>query len=57
MQEGYSKLSRKRLGNEELGLEISITDKAAYLATQSNKVLVSEELTKKFNIPQHIKTL
>ena len=37
--------------NEELGLEISITDKSAYLAAQSNKVLVSEELTKNFNIP------
>ena len=37
--------------NVELGLEISITDKSAYLAAQSNKVLVSEELTKNFNIP------
>ena len=37
--------------NEELGLEISITDKAAYLTTQSNKVVFSEELTKNFNIP------
>ena len=36
--------------NVELGLEISITDKSAYLAAQSNKVLVSEELTKNFNI-------
>ena len=37
--------------NVELGLEISITDKSAYLAAQSNKVFVSEELTKNFNIP------
>ena len=36
-------------------LEISITDKAAYLATQSNEVLFSEELTKKFNIPRRLK--
>ena len=41
--------------NEELGLEISITDKSAYLAAQSNKVLVSEELTKNFNIPHELK--
>ena len=41
--------------NEELGLEISITDKSAYLAAQSNKVLVSEELTKNFNIPRELK--
>ena len=38
--------------NEELGLEISITDKAAYLTTQSKEVLVSEELTKNFYIPR-----
>ena len=37
--------------NVELGFEISITDKAAYLTTQSKEVLVSEELTKNFNIP------
>ena len=36
----------------ELDLEISITDKAAYLETQSKEVIVSEELTKKFNIPR-----
>ena len=41
--------------NEELGLEISITDKAAYLTTQSKEVLVSEELTKNFNIPHRLK--
>ena len=41
--------------NEELGLEISITDKAAYLATQSKEVLVSEELTKNFDIPHRLK--
>ena len=39
----------------ELGLEISITDKAAYLATQSKEVLFSEELAKKFNIPRRLK--
>ena len=41
--------------NEELGLEISITDKAAYLTTQSKEVLVSGELTKKFDIPRILK--
>ena len=39
----------------ELGLEITITDKAAYLTTQSKEVLVSEELTKKFDIPRELK--
>ena len=39
----------------ELGLEIAITDKAAYLATQSKEVLVSPELTKKFDIPRELK--
>ena len=39
----------------ELGLEISITDKAAYLTTQKNQILVSEELTEKFNIPRELK--
>ena len=39
----------------ELGLEISITDKAAYLATQSNEVTVSAELTKNFNISSELK--
>ena len=41
--------------NTELGLEISITDKAAYLTTQSKEVVVSEELTKNFNIPRELK--
>ena len=39
----------------ELGLEITITDKAAYLTTQSKEVLVSEELTKNFNTPRELK--
>ena len=39
----------------ELGLEITITDKAAYLTTQSKEVTVSEELTKNFNIPRELK--
>ena len=39
----------------ELGLEISITDKAAYLTTQSKEVLVSGELTEKFDIPRELK--
>ena len=39
----------------ELELEISITDKAAYLTTQSKEVIVSEELTKNFNIPRVLK--
>ena len=42
-------------GGEVIGLEISITDKAAYLATQSNEVDFSEELAKKFNIPRRLK--
>ena len=41
--------------SEVIGLEISITDKAAYLATQSDEVIFSEELTKKFNIPRKLK--
>ena len=41
--------------NEELDLEISITDKAAYLTTQSKEVFVSGELTKKFDIPRVLK--
>ena len=40
---------------EELGLEISITDKAAYLTTQSKEVVVSGELTENFNIPRELK--
>ena len=39
----------------ELGLEITITDKAAYLTTQSKEVTVSPELTKNFNIPRELK--
>ena len=39
----------------ELGLEIKITDKAAYLTTQKKQILVSEELTKNFNIPRELK--
>ena len=40
---------------EELGLEITITDKAAYLTTQSKEIIVSPELTKNFNIPRELK--
>ena len=39
----------------ELGLEITITDKAAYLTTQSKEIIVSSELTKNFNIPRDLK--
>ena len=39
----------------ELGLEITITDKAAYLTTQSKEVIVSGELIKKFDIPRELK--
>ena len=39
----------------ELGLEITITDKAAYLSTQSKEVLVSPELIKNFDIPHESK--
>ena len=39
----------------ELGLGISITDKAAYLTTQSKEVIVSPELIKNFNIPRELK--
>ena len=39
----------------ELGLEITITDKAAYLTTQSKETIVSSELTKNFNIPRELK--
>ena len=41
--------------NVELGLEITITDKAAYLTTQSKEVIVSPELTKNFDIPRELK--
>ena len=36
----------------ELDLEITITDKAAYLTTQSNEIIVSAELAKKINTPR-----
>ena len=39
----------------ELGLEIKITDDAAYLTTQSKEIIVSGELTKNFNIPRELK--
>ena len=39
----------------ELGLEITITDKVAYLTTQSKEVTVSAELIKNFNIPRELK--
>ena len=39
----------------ELGLEISITDKAAYLTTQSKEVIVSLGLIKNFVIPRELK--
>ena len=39
----------------ELGLEMKITDKAAYLTTQSKEIIVSSELTKNFNIPRELK--
>ena len=39
----------------ELGLEITITDKAAYLTTQSKEVLVSGDLIKNFGIPRELK--
>ena len=39
----------------ELGLEITITDKAAYMTTQSKEIIVSSELTKNFNIPRESK--
>ena len=39
----------------ELGLEITITDKAAYLTTQSKEIIVSSKLTKNFNIPRESK--
>ena len=40
---------------EVIDFEISITDKAAYLAAQANEVLFSEELSKKFSIPRRLK--
>ena len=39
----------------EIEVEITITDKAAYLTTQSKEIIVSEELTKNFNIPSRLK--
>ena len=53
------KLSKQILNGDslkaELGLEIKITDKAAYLTTQSKEIIVSGELTKNFNIPRELK--
>ena len=40
---------------EVINFEITITDKAAYLTTQSKEVTVSPELAKKFNIPSRLK--
>ena len=40
----------------ELGVEITITDKAAYLETQSKEIIVSAELAKKINIPRILNT-
>ena len=53
----YNARSLKQVLNDdplkvELELEITITDKAAYLTTQSKEVIVSAELAKKFNIPR-----
>ena len=39
----------------ELELEISITDKAAYLETQSKEIIFSAELAKKLNTPRILK--
>ena len=39
----------------EIEVEITITDKAAYLTTQSKEIIVSPELTKNFNIPRELK--
>ena len=39
----------------EIEVEITIKDKAAYLTTQSKEIIVSEELTKNFNIPRESK--
>ena len=56
----YNARSLKKVLNDdplkaELGLELTITDKAAYLTTQSKEIIVSEELTKNFNIPRRLK--
>ena len=53
----YNAISLKQVLNDnplkaELELEITITDKAAYLTTQSKGVIVSAELAKKSNIPR-----
>ena len=40
---------------EVIDFEMTITDKAAYLAAQANEVLFSEELAKKFDIPLRLK--
>ena len=39
----------------EIEVEITITDKASYLTTQSKEVIVPEELTKNFNILRVLK--
>ena len=53
----YNARSLKQVLNDdplkaELELEITITDKAAYLETQSNEIIVSAELAKKLDIPR-----
>ena len=63
LSEHHGKYNAKRLKQvinddplkAELGLEIKITDKAAYLTTQSKEIIVSGELTKNFNIPRELK--
>ena len=55
MQESYNKFSMVTQLKAELGLEITITEKAAYLTTQSKEVIVSPELIKKFDIPRELK--
>ena len=54
----YNARSLKNVLNDdplkaELGLEITIADKAAYLETQSNEIIVSAELAKKINTPAY----
>ena len=57
MREGCNKFLNGDSLKAELGLEITIRDKAAYLTTQSKEIIVSSELTKNFNIPRESKTL
>ena len=54
LSEHLGKYNARRL-KQVINGEITITDKAACLTTQSKEIIVSSELTKNFNIPRELK--